>query len=318
MWKDLGPKFVLQVWRDAMAAGPRGRRCTDPRCLPHGRAGADRPRGDDRDGDGLPEHDGIPDQTYDTWPMHGPSAYGGSLWLAAVAAAEAMARRLGDDRAARSLGGLVRAGQVAFDVRLWRGDHYAYDAGGGPSSDSLMADQLAGQWYADATGPGRAAARRPSRGRRFGRSTAWNVRRLRGREDGCGQRHAPRRDRSTGRASRAPEVWVGTTYALAAFMIGRGLVDEGWSTAGGAVAVTYGRGLWFRTPEAYDATATTALASTCGPSPSGRSRRPCGASPRATRLGRARQTAAAASSRTRATKRPIRRSASSSCSYEVA
>ena len=35
----------------------------------------------DRDGDGLPEHDGIPDQTYDTWPMRGPSAYGGSLWL---------------------------------------------------------------------------------------------------------------------------------------------------------------------------------------------------------------------------------------------
>ena len=36
-------------------------------------------------------------------------------------------------------------------------------------------------------------------------------------------------------------------------MIGRGLVDEGWSTARGAAAVTYERGLWFRTPEAYDA-----------------------------------------------------------------
>ena len=39
---------------------------------------------------------------------------------------------------------------------------------------------------------------------------------------------------------------------LAAFMIGRGLVDEGWETAAGAAAVTYERGLWFRTPEAYD------------------------------------------------------------------
>jgi non-lysosomal glucosylceramidase len=45
---------------------------------------------------------------------------------------------------------------------------------------------------------------------------------------------------------------VGTTYALAAFMIGRGLADEGWATAAGAAAVTYGRGLAFRTPEAYD------------------------------------------------------------------
>ncbi len=108
----------------------------------------------DRDGDGLPEHDGLPDQTYDTWPMRGPSAYGGSLWLAAVAAAEAMAGRLGQDEVARHWAGWFERGQVAFDRRLWRGDHYAYDDGGGASSDSIMADQLAGQWYADATGLG--------------------------------------------------------------------------------------------------------------------------------------------------------------------
>jgi hypothetical protein len=35
-------------------------------------------------------------------------------------------------------------------------------------------------------------------------------------------------------------------------MIGGGLVDEGWETARGAAEVTYDRGLWFRTPEAYD------------------------------------------------------------------
>ena len=54
-------------------------------------------------------------------------------------------------------------------------------------------------------------------------------------------------------SEQSAEVWVGTTYALAAFMIGRGLVEEGWETARGAAAVTYERGLWFRTPEAYDA-----------------------------------------------------------------
>jgi non-lysosomal glucosylceramidase len=56
-----------------------------------------------------------------------------------------------------------------------------------------------------------------------------------------------------GSSEQSAEVWVGTTYALAAFMIGRGLLDEGWQTAEGAAAVTYERGLWFRTPEAYDA-----------------------------------------------------------------
>ncbi len=53
-------------------------------------------------------------------------------------------------------------------------------------------------------------------------------------------------------SEQSAEVWVGTTYALAAFMIGRGLIEEGWATARGAAAVTYERGLWFRTPEAYD------------------------------------------------------------------
>lgn len=47
-------------------------------------------------------------------------------------------------------------------------------------------------------------------------------------------------------------MWVGTTYALAAFMLGRGLVTEGWTTAEGAARVVWERGLWFRTPEAYD------------------------------------------------------------------
>jgi non-lysosomal glucosylceramidase len=57
-------------------------------------------------------------------------------------------------------------------------------------------------------------------------------------------------DRSS---EQSAEVWVGTSYALAAFMIGRGLVDEGWETARGVVETTYERGLAFRTPEAYDA-----------------------------------------------------------------
>ncbi len=154
LWKDLGPKFVLQVWRDAVAAGAAAGDALIRDAFPTVERVMERLAESDRDGDGLPEHDGIPDQTYDTWPMRGPSAYGGSLWLAACAAAEAMAGRLGDREAAGRWAGWFERAQVAFDVRLWRGDHYAYDDGGGPSSESLMADQLAGQWYADATGLG--------------------------------------------------------------------------------------------------------------------------------------------------------------------
>ena len=39
-------------------------------------------------------------------------------------------------------------------------------------------------------------------------------------------------------SEQSAEVWVGTTYALAAFMIGRGLDDEGWETARGVVATS--------------------------------------------------------------------------------
>ena len=37
---------------------------------------------------------------------------------------------------------------------------------------------------------------------------------------------------------QSAEVWVGTAYALAAFMIGRGLDAEGWETARGVAATT--------------------------------------------------------------------------------
>ena len=249
-WKDLGPKFVLQVWRDAVAAGPVHGDALIREAFPTVDAVLLRLAARDRDGDGLPEHDGFPDQTYDTWPMLGPSAYGGSLWLAATAAAEKMARRLGDHEAATRWEGWFERAQIAYDRRLWRGDHYAYDDGNGPSSESIMADQLAGQWYADVTGLGsllpddriEAALRtihaRNVRGFAGGRMGAVNGMRPDGRVDESSEQSA--------------EVWVGTAYALAAFMIGRGLVDEGWETARGVAEVTYTRGLWFRTPEAYD------------------------------------------------------------------
>ena len=91
----------------------------------------------DRDGDGLPEHDGDPDQTYDTWPMTGPSAYCGGLWLAALRAAIetgsgwGMATRTVAAAVARFKGWLA-AGTAAYESRLWTGTHYRYDDGGGP------------------------------------------------------------------------------------------------------------------------------------------------------------------------------------------
>ena len=249
IWKDLGPKFVLQVWRDAVA-DPIGGDALIRDAWPTVDAVLRRLSIHDRDGDGLPEHDGLPDQTYDTWLMRGPSAYGGSLWLGAVAAAEAMARRLGRDEDARRWEGWLERGQSAFDRRLWRDDHYAYDDGGDASSSSVMADQLAGQWYADATGLGDLV---PHERVEIALRTIHRLNVSAFADGSMGAVNGMRVDGSIDTSSeQSQEVWVGTTYALAAFMIGRGLADEGWATARGAAVVTYERGLWFRTPEAYD------------------------------------------------------------------
>ena len=247
VWKDLAPKLVLQVWRDAVHLADDD---LIHDALPTLERVMDLLAATDLDGDGLPDHGGIPDQTYDTWPMTGPSAYGGSLYLGALAALEAMHRRTGDPARAETLATRRRRATAAFERRLWRGGYYAYDDGGASSSDSVMADQLAGQWYADATGLGDLVA--PARVR----AALRTIHELNVVAFGDGLMGAVNGMRLDGRvdesSEQSAEVWVGTTYALAAFMIGRGLETKGWETARGAAAVTYERGLWFRTPEAYD------------------------------------------------------------------
>ncbi|MFN8456210.1 MAG: non-lysosomal glucosylceramidase, partial [Anaerolineae bacterium] len=146
-WKDLNSKFVLQLWRDFVFTGDAE---LVQELWPAVVQALDYLHHFDRDGDGLPEHDGVPDQTYDDWVMTGPSAYGGSLWLAALEAAIKMGQLMGDVEHANQYQSWLEAGKAAFEAKLWNGRYYNFDAGGGPHSNSIMADQLAGQWYADA------------------------------------------------------------------------------------------------------------------------------------------------------------------------
>jgi non-lysosomal glucosylceramidase len=247
-WKDLNPKFVLQAWRDAALAVDRAAFVAE--VWPAVMAAMDHIAAFDRDGDGLPEHDGRPDQTYDTWPMRGPSAYGGSLWLAALRAAAAFARAVGDEDRAATWTAMGERASASFVERLWTGRSFRYDGSDGPTSDSVMADQLVGQWYADVCGLGDLVP--PELVERALRHVyELNVEAF---GDGLlGAVNGMRPDGTIDRSSeQSEEVWVGTSYALAAFMLGRGLDEEGWTTAQGAARGTYERGLWFRTPEAYD------------------------------------------------------------------
>ncbi len=245
-WKDLNSKFVLQLWRDYVFTGDLA---LVQELWPAVVQALDYLHGFDRDGDGLPEHDGLPDQTYDNWVMSGPGAYSGSLWLAALEAAIKMGGLMGASDQVALYQAWLDSGQAAFEARLWNGRYYNFDASQGPHSDSIMADQLAGQWYAETTGlppvvpPEHAISALQT-------IYDYNVRQFAGGEMGAvnGMRPDGTVDTSS---NQSQEVWTGVNYALAAAMLQAGLDEQAWATAWGVYNVTYNGGFWFRTPEAY-------------------------------------------------------------------
>ena len=247
IWKDLNSKFVLHVWRDVTVLGDRA---LAEAAWPSVVQALEYLAGFDRDGDGLPEHDGVPDQTFDTWAMRGPSAYSGALWLAALGAAIEIGTIARDPATVDRYRATAERARAAFESKLWTGSHYRFDTSDGPSATSVMAGQLAGQWYADATGLGDLVA-----GDRVTTTlrTIFDANVMGFAEGTMGAVNGVGSDGSVdGSSLQSAEVWVGVTYALAACMFGRGMVDEAWRTAWGAQEVTYGRGYWFRTPEAFD------------------------------------------------------------------
>ncbi len=247
-WKDLNSKFVLMVYRDYVLTGK-----TDVAFLretfPAVQAAVAYLRQFDR-GAGIPENSGYPDQTYDSWVVRGVSAYCGGLWLAAVRASEEMARILDERTAAEEYHQLFLKAQKSYIDKLWNGKYFRYDTES-EYRDSVQADQLAGQWYANMTGLGDlvphemqlAAAKK---------IFEFNVMKFGGGEMGAANGMAS--DGSIIRDNeQAPEVWVGTSFGFAALLLSEGMKDEAYHTAWGLYHVIYeSKGYWFRTPEAWD------------------------------------------------------------------
>lgn len=248
VWKDLNSKFVLLLYRDYVLTGDRSLLEAG---WPAVRQALAYLKQFDRDGDGLPENEGLPDQTYDTWPMRGVSAYCGGLWMAALQAAIRMAEKVGDAEARDRYATWLEQARQAFEAQLWNGRYYRYDTQS-PYRESIMADQLAGQWYADLTGlPPVVPEEHITQTLR----TIYEYNVCRFAAGRMGAVNGMRPDGTVDTSSdQAEEVWSGVTYALASAMLLRGLDQEAWRTAWGAYHVTYeAKGFWFRTPEAWDA-----------------------------------------------------------------
>ncbi len=196
----------------------------------------------DKDQDGMIENSGFPDQTYDIWIAKGIHAYCGGLWIASCEAMSAIATLLAKENDAIYYSNLANRGRKVYLDALWNGIYLNYDNSDSSHHDSIMADMLAGQWYA------RACDLPPpiTSGRAF--SCLTTIYRYNVIEFGKGHFHGAvngmRPDQTIAGAShsmsissgnaagdtekdceidqcciQSREVWTGTTYALSAAML---------------------------------------------------------------------------------------------------
>ena len=147
---DMNNQFVLMVLRDYLYTG-------DADYLnemwPHVMRAMDSIGALDSDGDGLPDRD-TKRNTYDAWNFSGTPAYISVLWLAALKAAIRMAKETGDAERAANWQRLLEKGCASLESRLWNGAYYNLWLSGEDKDESLMTDQLDGEWFLRAAGIG--------------------------------------------------------------------------------------------------------------------------------------------------------------------
>jgi non-lysosomal glucosylceramidase len=252
-WKDLGPKFVLLIARYLAAVGWEDRGFLRA-VWPAVRAAMENLSRQDRDGDGLPENDGIPDQTFDKWPMTGPSAYCTGLAIAALRAATELAAWCGDVGTSRAYDAWRRKAVASYRRILWRGDRVVYDTAE-ENAHLVMAGQLSGDWGSSLSGFETTLTTEETH-RVLGtvrRSCGTYVQgQLWGVQNGASYLGADARRGSEPDNRHAREVWPGIAFGVASHMILSGMVEEGMELTHALARVIYvDRPFAFNVPEAW-------------------------------------------------------------------
>ncbi len=200
----------------------------------------------DENKDGVLE--GEQPNTYDI-AFYGPNIYIGALWLAALRAAEEMARSQGEEDLAGEFHALFERGSARYDELLWNGEYYIQlldDSA--PLEDQFgegcLADQLFGQWWAHLLDLGYLLPREHVRttlksivkyNLRHGfRDFEHGYRVFADRDDSglivCTWPHGGRPDVPV---RYCDEVWTGMEYQVGAHCIIEGFVEEGMSILNG-------------------------------------------------------------------------------------
>ncbi|MBQ9505826.1 MAG: hypothetical protein IJR51_01605, partial [Clostridia bacterium] len=147
---DMNNQFVLMTLRDYLYTGDAGYL---KEMWPHVIRAMDSIGALDTDGDGLPDQ-GTKRNTYDAWNFSGTPVYISVLWLAALKAAARMADEKGDTARAQSWRELLEKGLASLETRLFNGEYYDLWRCGEEKDETLMTDQLDGEWFLRASGVG--------------------------------------------------------------------------------------------------------------------------------------------------------------------
>lgn len=147
---DMNNQFVLMVLRDYLYTG-------DADYLkdmwPHVNRALDSIAELDADGDGLPDRD-TTRNTYDAWNFSGTPVYIAVLWLAALKAGAIIADEMDDHDLAERRRVTLEKGLAALETRLWNGEYYDLWRCGEERDETLMTDQLDGEWFLRVSGIG--------------------------------------------------------------------------------------------------------------------------------------------------------------------
>ena len=201
----------------------------------------------------MVENEGFPDQTYDAWSVFGCSAYCGGLWLACLTAAKKIAKILGDKQQMKIYSSTLRKAKKVFEKKLWNesGGYYFYDSSSTQVSDSIMADQLAGNWYVK-------CCELPSIvSEEHAKSSMKTVLRLNLDQFSTnGKLGLVNGMRPNGKVDKmclqSVEVWTGTCYSVASHLILLDMKEDAMKVVRAIVHSTYDLGYGFQTPEAWD------------------------------------------------------------------
>lgn len=140
---DMNMQFVLMVLRDYLFTG-------DIEYLTslwdNVRRAMDSIQELDTDNDGLPDYE-TKRNTYDAWNFSGTSTYISVLWLAALKAASVIAERVGDKKCFDKWNALLQKGKNSLEEKLWNGEYYNLWRNGEVVDETLMSDQLDGEWF---------------------------------------------------------------------------------------------------------------------------------------------------------------------------